>query len=112
MRDERTLRGASIERLHHRRFDFDIAMPLKLAPQRRNNLRTRHEYPLRLRIRDQVEIPLPVADFNVFEAMKLFRQRQQDLRKERQLLGVDTQLARPCAEKIAFDADYVARIQQ
>ena len=82
------------------------------APQTSDDLaRACTKISLRFRIRDQVQIALAVADFDVFQAVPFLRHGQQNLRKERELLGVNAQLAGAGAEQIAFDADDVAQIE-
>ncbi len=67
---------------------------------------------MRFRVGDQIQIALAVADLDVFEPVPLLGQGQQDLRKERELLGVHAQFAGARAEQIAFDAHDVADVEQ
>ena len=111
MRDERARRRASINRLHHRRFDFYKSMRFQLPAQRRDDLRARLKNLLRFGIRDQVEIALAIAQLDIFQTVEFFGQREQDFREECQLLGVNAQFSRARAKQIAFDADDVAGIE-
>ena len=63
------------------------------------------------RIRDQIQIALPVARLHVFEAMPLLRHGEQRLRQELELLHMHAQLAGARAEQIALGADQVADIE-
>src|SRR5262249_13456745 len=64
-----------------------------------------------IRIRDQVEIALPVADLDVFQSVPFFGQVEENLRKERDLFGVDAQFACARPEDVTVDADDVAEIE-
>ncbi len=63
-------------------------------------------------IHHQVEVALAVADFDVGEAVPFFRQRQQRLGEELQVLRVHGELAGLGAEQIALDADQVAQVEE
>src|ERR1700730_4240260 len=91
MRDEGTRCSASIERLHHGSLHFHEAASFNLPPQRRNNPRARHENLLRFRVRDQIQIALPVADLDVFESVPFFGEIQQNLEKRSELLRKNAQ---------------------
>src|ERR1700722_2425613 len=112
MRNERPRRRATVERLHHARFHFDEVPLFELPPQGCNDARTRHEHFLRFRVGDQIQIALAVADLDVFEAVPLFRQSQENLRKESEFFGMYAEFARARAEQITFDAHDVADIEQ
>src|SRR4051812_30281588 len=100
MRRERTRRRTAVNRLHHRRLDFNEAALLELAPQRSNHLGPRDKHLTALRIRDQVEIPLPVARLDIFEAVELLRHVEQRLRQKIELSDVYAQLTGLGSEKI------------
>ena len=112
MRDERTRRGAAVERLHHRRLHFDEAARFQLPAQRRDDSRARDEDLAHVGIGDQIQIALAVARLHVFQAVPLLRHGEQRLAEELQLLRVDAQFAGARAEEIAFHADDVADIDQ
>ena len=59
----------------------------------------------------QVEIPQPLAQLGVGEAVMLFRRRGQALRENREPLGEDRKLARLRAAQLAVDADDVAQVE-
>ena len=79
---------------------------------RRERLAAHLEHLARLRIDDQIEIALAVADFDVGQAMPLLRQRQVALREELDARRPDRQLVGARAEQMPFDADDVAEIEQ
>ena len=64
------------------------------------------------RIRDQIQIALPVAGLDVLQAVPLLGHGEQSLGEELELLGVDAELAGARAEQIAFHADDVAEVDQ
>ncbi len=111
MRDERPCRRAAVERLHHRRLHFQKSVRLQLPPQRRDDLRPRHEHLANFRIRDQIQIALAVARLDVFQAMPFLGHREQRLRQEVQPLDMDAQFAGPGAEQVSFDADNIADVE-
>ena len=112
VRDERPRRRAAVQRLHHRRLDFDEAARLELPPQRRDDPRARHEHLAHFGIRDQIEIALAVARLDVLQPVPLLGHGEQRLREELELLRVHAQLAGARAEQVAFHADDVADIDQ
>ncbi len=63
-------------------------------------------------IHHQVDVALAVAQFDVGQAVPLFRQRQQVFRQEREFFGVHAEFAGAGAEKISADADVVAQVEQ
>ena len=84
----------------------------QLPAQRSDDLRARDEDLADLRVGDQIQIALAVADLHVFQAVPLLGHREQRLRQEIQMFDVDAQLAGPGAEQVALDADDVADIEQ
>src|ERR1035437_466339 len=98
MRDKGARGGASVQGLHHGRFDFNKAVLFELAAQRRNNFGASLENLLRFGIRDQIEIALAVAQLDVFETVEFFGQREQNFGEKRQLFGMDAELARAGAK--------------
>ncbi len=65
-----------------------------------------------LRVHDEVEIALAVAQLDIGKAVEFLRQRQQRLGKDRHLAAVDRELAARRAAHDALDADEIAEIQQ
>ena len=101
MRLERPRRRAARDRLHHRRFDFEIAALVKEPSHRLQHLGALHKHFARFEIRKQIDIALPIAQLHIRQPVKLLRQRQHGLRQKRQPLHVHGQLAGPRAEQIA-----------
>ena len=60
---------------------------------------------------DQVEIPHPLPQFGIGQALVLVRRRLDRLGEEVQLLGEDRQLAGLGAPQLAVDADDVAQVE-
>ena len=79
VRDERTRRGAAIERLHHGRFHFDEAARFQLPAQRRDDARARDEHLADLGVGDQVQVALAVARLHVLQAVPFLRHGEQRL---------------------------------
>src|SRR5689334_170906 len=111
MRDERTCSGSAVNGLHHRSFDFEKAAGVQLPAERRDELRPGDEHLAYIRIRDQVEIPLPVARFHILQPVPLLRHGMQDLRHEIEMLDVDAEFPGSCPEQVAVDADNVSEIE-
>ena len=65
-----------------------------------------------VRIHDQVEIALAIADLDVLQAVPLLGQRQMTLREELERLRIDRELARAGAEQMTGDANVVAEVEQ
>ncbi len=65
-----------------------------------------------LRIHDQVDIALAVAEFNIGQTVPLLRQRQQVFAEKRDLFDVDAEFAGARAKQISADADVVAEVEQ
>ena len=119
VRDEGTRRGAARNRLQDRRLDLDVALRIEELTHRRDDPGALDEDLLDLRIDDQVEVALAVADFGVGEGVERLAvlllddgQRADRLRQNRKVFAVDRQLARIGAEGEAFDADDVADVEQ
>ena len=112
MRHERAGEGAAGNRLHHRRLDLEIAASVEELPHRGQHAAPHLEDAPRIRVDDQVEVPLPVADLDVGQAVPLFGQRQEALRQELEPGGVNRQLVGPGPEHVAFDADEIAEVEQ
>ena len=98
--------------LHHRRFHFQIIALVKEAPHRPQHFGPLHKYFARIEVGEQVDIPLPIAQLHVGQSVKLLRERQHRLRKKRQPLHVNAQLARPGAEQVAAHSHVIAKVQQ
>src|ERR1700683_5626847 len=112
MRDKRTRRRSTENRVHHRRFHFDVIARVKKVPDFADDLRALQKSVARFLGGDQIEIALPVADLYVRQAVPLFRERQQRFGEELNLGDPDGQLVGLGAEEMAGDADDVTYIQQ
>ena len=112
VRDERASRRAAGDGLHHRGFDFDVAAAVEKAPQLAHDLRAPHKDAPRILVDDQIKIALAIAPLAVGKTVPFFRQRQQGLGKQGELLDPDRQLARLGAEDVTGDADRIAQVQQ
>ncbi len=63
--------------MHHRRLDFHESLRVKIPPQRLRQLAAFQKHLTDCRIHYQIHVALAVAQLNVGEPVKLFRQRQQ-----------------------------------
>src|SRR5437867_2931568 len=79
MRLEGLRRRATGDGLHHRRFDFHKPALGQETANLEDDLAALKKNILYLRVGDQVEIPLAVADFGIGQAVPLFRRRTQGL---------------------------------
>ena len=93
MRHERPRRRAARDRMHHRRFDFEVAALHEELANRLHDLRTLDEHVARRRIGDEVDIALPIALLLVGHPVEFLRQRTQRLRQQPDLRGLHRQLA-------------------
>ena len=108
---ERPRGRASGDGLHHRSFHFDEVAGVEEAADGLHDARALGEDLTNLGV-DQIDVAHAVAQFHVGEPVELFRQRQQILGEEGELLDVDAELAGAGAEEVAFDADVVADVEQ
>src|SRR6185437_15341495 len=65
-----------------------------------------------LRIGDQIEIALPVSDFDILQSVPFFRHGKQSLRQEIQMLSMNAQFAGSGAKQITFHANDVAKVEK
>src|SRR5680860_1247906 len=77
MGDEGTRQGAAVERLQDRRLGLDEAVLVEPAAQLGDRLGADRKGPAALLVGEQVELALPVAGFDVLEAVELVRRRAQ-----------------------------------
>src|SRR6478672_9097981 len=94
VRHERTRERAAGDWLHHRRLDFEIAASVQKRANRREDPAAHLERPARIRIDDQIEVALAVADLDITETVPLFREGNKALDQELQRRGEDRQLVR------------------
>ena len=81
MRLERLGRRARCQRRQHRRFNFDVPVLVEKAANQENFAH--------FRIHHQIDVALAVAQFDVGEAVPLFRQGKKILAQERDFLDVN-----------------------
>ncbi len=112
MRDEWPRRGASVQRLHHGRFHFQIPVRFELPAQRGDDLRAGDEDLLHIRVGNQIQIALAIADLHILQPVPFLRHAEQRLGEEIQVLGVYAELAGSRTEEIPFHSDNVAEVEQ
>ena len=112
MRRERTRQRAACNRLHHRGLDLEVPSRRHEFAHRADDAAPRLEDPTRLGIDDEIEIPLPVPDFDIGQSVPLLGQRQEALRQEMQARRPDRQLVRLRSEQASLHAHPVAEVEQ
>ncbi len=90
---ERPGRRAPGNGLHCRPLDLDITALGQHTPERGDDPGTPEERLHRLRIAEQVDVPLPAAPLDVGQTVPLLGRRKQAFAQERELLGEDGQFA-------------------
>src|ERR1700693_2353487 len=81
-------------------------------PQFLNDARTCQKNLARFLVGDQVQVSLPVAQFDIGEAMPFLRQREQRFREQSQLFHPDGKLIGPGAEQVPPYAQGIPKIEQ
>src|SRR6266851_3859029 len=104
--------GATDQRVHHRRFDLDELPLVEKAADEPRQLVALEEGCLDLRIGDEIEISLPIARFDIGEAVPFFGQRPERLAERQKARRGDGQLPGLGAEHLARDADEVSDVDQ
>ena len=112
MRDKRTRHRTAGDRLHDRSLDFEIAALVEESPDGRNRPPPNLEHTPRLRVHDQIEIPLPVANLDICQPVPLLRQRQVALAEKFEPARPDRQLVGLGPEQMTRDADVVTEVEQ
>ena len=119
VRDEGTRRRAARNGLQDRRLDLDVALRIEELAHRGDDLRALDEGLLDLRVDDQVEVALAVADLGVGEGVEGLAvlllddgQRADRLREHGERLAVYGEFAGVGAEGKPFHADEVADVEQ
>ena len=102
----------SCHRLHHRRLDLEESPGNQELTDRRHYATPYFEDLSRIRIDDEIEVALSIAGLDVLQAMPLFRQGQETLRKKAQRRHMDTELVRLRPEEPSFDPDPVTEVEQ
>ena len=112
VRHERPRQRAAGNRLHHRRLDFQEAVPLQKIANRSDRGGANLEHPPHLGVDDHVEITLAIANLDVLQAMPLLGQRQETLCEEFELCRPDRQLVGLGAKQVSGHADLIAKVEQ
>ena len=107
---ERTCRGATGNRLQHRRFHFEETKRVHELADEAHDLATFDESLADLRIDDQVDVTLPVTGFGIGQAGPFLGQRAQVLAQQFDRLGPHGQLAGLGFHQAAAHADDVADV--
>ena len=111
MRGEGPRGGPAGNGVQRRALDLDKAFARERVADRLHDLRPPQEtLPLALRM-DQIEIPHPLPQFRVGQALVLFRRSLDALGKEVDVGGKDRQFAHLRADQFAVDADQVAQVE-
>src|SRR3546814_1342461 len=88
---ERPRRRAASDRLQHRRLDFDEAECIEKIADEANALSALFERALDLRIDDQIDVALTIADLGIGQSRLFLRQRANALDQQFDLLRLDRQ---------------------
>ena len=110
VRDERLGCRAAGDRLKHRRFHFQIAVPDEEFAYRSDDPGARDEYFARVPVRDQIEIALAVFLLLVGQAVEFFRKRAQRLGQQPHLRNPHGKLTSLGLEQTPDSTDYVAEV--
>jgi len=111
MGNERLGRRAARDRVQHRRLDLEIAAAGEMVAQHRDQPAAPSQGLATVRVHDQVEIALAVAQLDVGEAVIFLGQWPQCLGQHAQRGGVDGQFAARGAPDQPLDPDQVADIE-
>ena len=110
--DKRAGKRTTRDRLHHRRFDFQVAPRVEESADRCQHAAPGLEDPAGIGVDDEIEIPLPIPDLDVGQAVPFLGERDQTLGEELQVRRPDRQLVRPGSEDATLDTDEVAPVEQ
>ncbi len=105
-------RGSSGDRLHCRRLDLDEPLLGHGLAERGDQFGSAGEDGHRVGVAEQVDVALPIALFQVGQAMPLLGRGEQALGQESERLGEDGQLTGPGVAKPAVDADHVTKVEE
>ncbi len=112
MGDERPSSGAAGNGLHHGRFHLHEAPLDEESANVADDPGAHLEHPPGVRVHDQVQVALPVADFGVGQSVELLGQRAQVLCEQLDVRRLDRQLALVGAHHGAAHAHDVADVPQ
>ncbi len=105
---ERLRRRAAGNRLHRRRLDLDVVAFMEKIPDLVDDGAALEHHVLHVRIRDEVEVALAVADLGVFESVILRRRRTQGLGENDEADELDGDFPGLGGEHRSVHADEVA----
>src|SRR5277367_4618287 len=112
MGDKRLRRGAARDGVQHRCLKFEITVLDEATAQRRDNPAAPAQRLAALRVHDQIEIALAVAQLDIGETMIFLGKRTQGLRQDRDGASVNGQLATRGAANGSLYPDQIADIEQ
>ena len=99
------------DRLHHRRFNFEVILVDHVITDQGDDLAALAKHLSHIRVHNQVKIALAIAGFHVGQAMPFFRQRQQRLGQKLNRLGAQRKFICLGAERTPFNANDVTKIE-
>lgn len=109
--DKRPSGGTAGNYIQHRRFYFQEPPLQQVAAECLNNSAPRFKHFSHVRIDDQIEVALPIADFHVLQPIPLVWQRPQRLGHHQEVIYLDADLAAAGTENAAINSDDVADVQ-
>src|ERR1700761_3591517 len=112
VRRKRTRRRAAGDRLHHRRFYFEIVAIVEELANGLEDLGALDEDFASVEVGEEIDVALAVAELDVGEAVVLLGQREHGLGEKGQRLDMDGKLAGAGAEEISANADVVAHVEE
>src|SRR5215813_4193041 len=98
--------------MQNRRLDLEVPAVVQKLPQFSDDEASFHKNVTYFTIDNQIDVPLPVSDFNVFQAVPLLRKRKKAFRQKCQFAGEDRHLTRAGAKQRAFESNQIAYVQQ
>ena len=108
---KRTRRRAARLALQHRSLDLDEAASVHEAPHLGDDLRTRPQHPLSLRVRHQVDVSTAIALLLVAQPVVLLGRRAQRLGQRAQIGGLQRHLAAPRADHLSGRLDEITEVE-
>ncbi len=109
--DEWLRRRAADERVHRRRLDLEEPGLVQDRADGAHDVAARTEHVGHGRVRDQIDVALPVAQLDVRQAVPLLRERPHRLRDETQRARRDRELAALARRERALGLDDVADVE-
>jgi len=110
MGDERARRGATGDRVQHRRFHFDEAPLDQVVADTRDDSGAHLEHLARALVHDQIHVALAIAQLHVLQPLELVGQRAQVFGQQLVLRHIHIKVALAGLVQQAADADDVTQI--